>query len=65
MLETVKKSEADSSLILRFYEFGNRTCPVEVELASDLASVQECNLMEEDDTPVRYWQQVRIRTPAV
>ncbi|MGI6148412.1 MAG: glycoside hydrolase family 38 C-terminal domain-containing protein [Limnochordia bacterium] len=54
VLETVKKSEADSSLILRFYEFGNRTCPVEVELASDLASVQECNLMEEDDTPVPF-----------
>lgn len=54
ILETVKKSEADSSLILRFYEFGNRTCPVEVELSSEITSVHECNLLEEVEAPVPF-----------
>ncbi len=48
ILETVKKSEKDSSLVLRFYEYGNRRSTVEVELAAELSSVEECNLMEEE-----------------
>lgn len=54
ILETVKKAEDDSSLILRFYEFGNRTCPVEVELNTNFTSVHECNLLEEAETPVTF-----------
>ena len=47
-METVKKSEKDSSLVLRFYEYGNRRSTVEVELVAELSSVEECNLMEEE-----------------
>lgn len=52
ILDTVKKSEDDSSLVLRFYEFGNRTDTVEVELTQEIAEVLECNLMEEEDQVV-------------
>jgi len=54
ILETIKKAEADDGLILRFYEFANRTCPVEVELNTDFTSVHECNLLEDEEAPVAF-----------
>ncbi len=51
VLETVKKAEDGSELILRFYEFGNRRDNVKVTLANEPAGVVECNLMEEDLKP--------------
>jgi alpha-mannosidase len=53
-LDTVKKSEDGSELILRFYEFGNRRDDVEVTLSRRLQAVRECNLTEKDDKDVDF-----------
>lgn len=54
ILDTVKKSEDGTELVLRFYEFGNRRDSVRVSLPETLQSVKECNLMEVDDRPVEF-----------
>lgn len=54
ILDTVKKSEDGTDLVLRFYEFGNRRDRVSVQFPETLESVTECNLMEEDDQPVEF-----------
>ena len=54
ILDTVKKSEDGTDLVLRFYEFGNRRDHVRVELPETLQSVMECNLMEQHDQPVQF-----------
>lgn len=46
ILDTIKKSEDDDSLVLRFYEYGNRRDTVAVELGWALSSVEACDLME-------------------
>ncbi len=48
ILDTVKKAEDDDSLILRFYEFGNKRDRVKVNLAGGIKEVVECNLMEKE-----------------
>lgn len=46
ILDTVKRSEDDDSLILRFYEYGNRRDTVKVNFPSSVRNICECNLME-------------------
>ncbi len=52
ILETVKKAEDDSSLVLRCYEYGGRSCRAEVELCFPPTAVQECNLLEEAELDI-------------
>lgn len=47
ILETVKKAEDGSGLILRFYEYGNRRDRVKVTFNQKINKVVECNLIEE------------------
>lgn len=46
ILDTIKKSEDDDSIVLRLYEYGNRRDAVEVEFPRAVREVHECNLME-------------------
>jgi alpha-mannosidase len=46
ILDTVKWAEDDSTLILRFYEFGNRRDSVTVEFAREIDEALLCDLME-------------------
>ncbi len=46
ILDTVKKAEDDSDVVLRFYEFGNRRDSVTVEFSRDVSEVLLCDLME-------------------
>ena len=46
ILDTVKKAEDDSDLVLRFYEFGNRRDSVTVEFAREVGEAFLCDLME-------------------
>ncbi len=48
ILDTIKKAEDDDSLILRFYEYGNKRDTVKVTLADSIKEVFECNLMENE-----------------
>ena len=54
ILDTVKKAEDGSELVLRFYEFGNRRDTVTVTFPHGLQAVRECNLMEQEDTDVEF-----------
>lgn len=47
VLETVKRSEDGTGVILRFYESRNQRVNARVALAGALADVKECNLLEE------------------
>lgn len=54
ILDTVKKSEDGTEMVLRFYEFGNRRDEVRVTLPETLKNVVECNLMEKGDEKVSF-----------
>ena len=45
-LETIKKAEDDSSIILRMFEFANEKGDVEIELGFDFHELYLCDLME-------------------
>ena len=51
-VETVKKAEDSDAIIVRMYEYQNKRTPVTCTLCRPAASVAECNLMEQQDTPV-------------
>ncbi len=53
-MDTVKKSEDGTEMVLRFYEFGNRRDEVRVTLPETLKNVVECNLMEKGDEKVSF-----------
>ncbi|HBG02755.1 MAG TPA: alpha-mannosidase, partial [Firmicutes bacterium] len=54
ILDTVKKAEDSQELVLRFYEFGNRTDQISVTFPHTLRGVRECNLMEKADKDVEF-----------
>ncbi len=54
ILDTIKKAEDDDSLILRFYEYGNRRDQVKVKLPVEATEIKECNLMEEDIESIEF-----------
>jgi alpha-mannosidase len=63
MLETVKKAEDGEAWVIRLYEFKqSRSRSVDVEFEKLLLNAVECNLMEEEEQPVR-WEGNRITFP--
>lgn len=52
IIETLKKAEDSDALIVRMYETWNKHTPCEVSFGVDIKEVYECNLMEEDCSPV-------------
>jgi alpha-mannosidase len=53
VLEALKKEERGQALILRLYESNGSRGPATVQFGFPVSKVFECNLMEEDDKPVR------------
>ena len=51
VIETVKTAEDSDDIIIRAYETWNRRTPAVISLSDTVASVSECDLMEENDTP--------------
>lgn len=49
IIETVKKAEDSDAIIIRAYETWNRKTAVTFDFGVDVASVSECNLLEEKD----------------
>ncbi|WMJ89726.1 alpha-mannosidase [Anaerocolumna sp. MB42-C2] len=54
IVEVVKKAEEDASTILRLYECFNRRTDAILNFGKEIASIEECNMMEEDGQPVDY-----------
>ncbi|MBX3177973.1 MAG: alpha-mannosidase [Candidatus Hydrogenedentes bacterium] len=53
LVEAVKKAEADNAVIIRLYEAGNTRGPVEISFGRPVKKAVSCNLMEEEDTPLK------------
>lgn len=52
VIDTVKKAEDSKDVIVRLYEAYGQRGPVNVTFAREPKAVTECDLMEENDTPV-------------
>lgn len=54
MLETVKQAEDGTGTVVRIYDYQNQRGPVTITAAVPIASVTECNLIEEEQKAVPY-----------
>ncbi|MDR3314473.1 MAG: glycosyl hydrolase-related protein [Oscillospiraceae bacterium] len=54
IIETVKKAEDSDALVIRFYETWNRRTETTLRFGSALAAAAECDLMEENDSPLPF-----------
>ena len=54
IIEVVKKAEDTDEIIIRMYEFHNKRSYVKLQLFSDIESVAECNLMEENSCDIDF-----------
>ena len=54
VVEVVKKAEDSDDTIVRLYECYNRRTPVTLTFGKEVASVVECNMMEEGAEPVTF-----------
>jgi alpha-mannosidase len=54
VIETVKRAEDDSGLIVRCYECHNSRGPVTLTFGASIAEAAECNLVERDDQPAAF-----------
>jgi alpha-mannosidase len=52
ILTAVKKAEADSALILRFYEFAGKESELHLRLPGTASRAAETNLMEKEESPL-------------
>lgn len=52
IMETVKKAENSSDIILRFYEYGNRRDQVKVKFDFEFKEIRLCNLIETEQGEV-------------
>lgn len=48
MIEVIKKAEDTDHLVLRMYEYHNKTTKATIEFYKEIAEITECNLMERD-----------------
>jgi alpha-mannosidase len=64
IVTALKKSEADSALILRFYEWAGKETNVRLKLAETVRSAEETNLMEQSikSVPIQAGSVVDIHT---
>lgn len=56
MIETVKRAEGDSSMVLRVYEYQNSRGPVKINVNTRISSVTECDLLENGQGAVEHTQ---------
>ena len=54
VVEVVKKAEADTNTIVRLYECYNRRTDSLLTFGREIASIEECNMMEEGSEPVEF-----------
>ncbi len=54
VVEVVKKAEADKNTIVRLYECYNRRTDSLLTFGREIASIEECNMMEEGSEPVEF-----------
>ncbi|MBO5410453.1 MAG: alpha-mannosidase, partial [Clostridia bacterium] len=54
IIETVKKAEDSDAIIVRAYETWNKKTACEFSFGSGIASVSECNLLEEKDAELAF-----------
>ncbi len=54
VVEVVKQAEDDEDTIIRVYEAYRRRTQATLELESEIAACQECDLMEENEQPVSW-----------
>ncbi len=54
MVEVVKKAEEGSAAILRLYECYNRRTDSMLTFGKEIASIRECNMMEDGNEPVNF-----------
>ena len=54
IIETVKIAEDSDELIVRAYETWNRKTTAQLFFYDDIESATECNLLEEEDAPVKF-----------
>lgn len=54
VIESVKKAEDSSNLIVRVYECHNKRSDVVMNLAGNITACCECNLLEEADIPIEF-----------
>ncbi|MCH3918220.1 MAG: glycosyl hydrolase-related protein [Spirochaetia bacterium] len=52
VIEVVKEAEDGKGMIIRLYECYNRRCPVTLNFACPIASIVECNMIEQGFEPV-------------
>jgi len=54
VVETVKRAEDSSDLIVRCYECYNQRGPVTLTFGAPIIEATECNLLEREDQPVEF-----------
>ncbi len=54
VVEVVKKAQEDTAVALRLYECYNRRTDVVLTFEKEIASIRECNMLEEDMDPVEF-----------
>lgn len=54
VVEVVKKAEADTKTIVRLYECYNRRTDSVLTFGKEIASIEECNMLEEGSEPVEF-----------
>jgi len=57
MIETVKRAEEGTAVILRIYEYQNRRGNVTVKINGNIRSVTQCDLLENDQCEVEHLQE--------
>lgn len=60
MIDAVKKAEDSDKLVLRLHEFTGARAPVTITSDFEIASWQECNLIEEPEGPVHETNKIKF-----
>lgn len=54
IIDTVKRAEDSDAIIVRLYESSGCRCSTTLHAAATISSAARCNLLEEDDQPIRH-----------